>query len=134
MKCVSLNLKEDEIMSMIEKLGDQLIAKEKKEEVLSSAISKIYETIANVDNKETIEDIQAQIEKLNNRKNTLMDFLLDGTITKRDYSSKIDNLTEQISLLNAKIIKAQEKKEENAELFARLNKVRTFFRIRQKMV
>ncbi len=127
MKCVSLNLKEDEIMSMIEKLGDQLIAKEKKEEVLSSAISKIYETIANVDNKETIEDIQAQIEKLNNRKNTLMDFLLDGTITKRDYSSKIDNLTEQISLLNAKIIKAQEKKEENAELFARLNKVRTFF-------
>ncbi len=127
MKCVSLNLKEDEIMSMIEKLGDQLIAKEKKEEVLSSAISKIYETITNVDNKEPIEDIQAQIEKLNNRKNTLMDFLLDGTITKRDYSSKIDNLTEQISLLNAKIIKAQEKKEENAELFVRLNKVRTFF-------
>lgn len=127
MKCVSLHLKEDEIMSLIEQLGNQFIAKETKEEILSSAITKICETLTNADNKENIEDIQTKIEKLNNRKDALMDFLLDGTITKRDYTSKIDNLTEQISLLNAKIGKVQEKKEENAELFARLNKVRTFF-------
>lgn len=127
MKCVSLNLKEDEILSLIENLGNQLIAKEKKEEVLSNAITKIYETLTTADNKENVDDIQAQIEKLNNRKDTLMDFLLDGTITKRDYSSKIDNITEQIALLNEKRMKVQEKKEENEELFARLNKVRALF-------
>jgi len=130
MKCVSLNLKEDEILSVIEKLANQLIAKEKKEEVLSSAITKIYETLTNVENKENIEDTQAQIEKLNNRKNTLMDFLLDGTITKRDYSLKIDDIVEQLSLLNEKKVKAQAKQEENEELFTRLNKVRMLFQDR----
>ena len=30
MKCTSLNLKEDEILSLIQKVGNQLIAKEKK--------------------------------------------------------------------------------------------------------
>lgn len=127
MKCVSLNLKEDEILSLIEKLGNQLIEKEKKEAVLSKAITKIYETLTNVDNKENIEDIQAQIAKLNNKKDALMDFLLDGTITKRDYFSKINNIAEQLLLLNEKKTKVLEKKEENAELFARLNKVRILF-------
>ena len=127
MKCTSLNLKEDEILSLVRKIGNQLIAKEKKEEVLSNAIGKIYESLINVDSKEKIEDIQAQIEKLNQKKDTLMEFLLDGTITKHDYSTKIENITEQITLLNAKKIKMQEKSEENEALYARLNKVRTLF-------
>ena len=82
MKCASLNLKEDEILSLIQKMGSQLIAKEKKEEVLSNAILKIYESLTTVDHRESVDDIQMQIEKLEKRKDTLMDFLLDGTITK----------------------------------------------------
>ncbi len=127
MKCTSLNLKEDEILSLIQKIGNQLIAKEKKEEVLSNAIMKIYETLTTVESRESVEDIQAQLEKLNNRKDTLMDFLLDGTITKIDYASKIDSITEQITLLNEKKIKVQEKNKENEGLFSRLNQVRDLF-------
>lgn len=127
MKCASLNLKEDAIMSLIGKLGNQLIAKEKKEEVLSNAIAKIYGVLTTVDNRENIEDIETQIGNLNNRKDALMDFLLDGTITRRDYSSKINNITEQLALLNERRMRIQEKKEENAELFSRLNKVRALF-------
>ncbi len=127
MKCTSLNLKEDEILSLIQKIGNQLIEREKKEEVLSNAIGKIFESLVNIDSKENIEDIQTQIEKLNQKKDALMEFLLDGTITKFDYTTKIDTITEQITSLNAKKIKMQEKNEENEELFARLNKVRTLF-------
>ncbi len=127
MKCTSLNLKEDEILSLIQKVGNQLIAKEKKEEVLSNAIMKIYETLTIVESRESVEDIQAQLEKLNNRKDILMDFLLDGTITKMDYVSKIDSITEQITLLNEKKIKVQEKNKENEGLFSRLNQVRDLF-------
>lgn len=127
MKCTSLNLKEDEILSLIQKIGNQLIEREKKEEVLSNAIGKIFESLVNIDSKENIEDIQTQIEKLNQKKDALMEFLLDGTITKFDYTTKIDTITEQITSLNAKKMKMQEKNEENEELFARLNKVRTLF-------
>ncbi len=127
MKCTSLNLKEDEILSLIQKIGNQLIEREKKEEVLSNAIGKIFESLVNIDSKENIEDIQIQIEKLNQKKDALMEFLLDGTITKFDYTTKIATITEQITSLNAKKMKMQEKNEENEELFARLNKVRTLF-------
>ena len=127
MKCVSLNLKEDEILSLLEQLGKQLIAKEKKEEVLSNAIRKIYTGLSNTGNGEKIEDVRSQKEKLNKRKDILMDLLLDGTIAKADYSSKMADITKQIALLNEKEIKMQEKEEENGELWERLNRVRTLF-------
>lgn len=127
MKCVSLNLKEDEVLSLIEHLGKQLIAKEKKEEVLSHAIKKIYEGLFNSRSTENIEDVKSQKDKLNKRKDILMDLLLDGTIAKADYSSKINDITKQIAALNEKEIRMQEKKEENSELFERLNRVRALF-------
>lgn len=127
MKCVSLNLKEDEILSLIEHLGNQLIAKEKTEEVLSNAIRKIYVGLSNSNSGESVENIHAQKEKLNKRKDTLMDLLLDGTISKSDYSSKMNDITKQLALLNEKEIITQEKKEEDKELFDRLNQVRTLF-------
>lgn len=127
MKCVSLNLKEDEVLSLIERLGNQLIAKEKKEEVLSSAIRKIYTGLSGSYGCESIQDIQSQKEKLCKRKDTLMDLLLDGTISKADYSSKMNDLSMQIAVLGEKEVKLQEKKEENGELFERLNKVRALF-------
>lgn len=127
MKCVSLNLKEDEVLSLIEHLGNQLIAKEKTEEVLSNAIRKIYIGLSNSNSGESIENIHAQKEKLNKRKDTLMDLLLDGTISKSDYSSKMNDITKQIALLNEKEIITQEKKEEDRELLNRLNQVRALF-------
>ncbi len=130
MKCVSLNLKEDEILSLIEHLGNQLIAKEKKEEVLSNAIRKIYIGLSDSYSDENIEDIQSQKEKLNKRKDMLMDLLLDGTISKADYSSKMNDISKQIAMLSEKEIRVQEKKEENGELFERLNRVRTLFQDR----
>lgn len=126
-KCVSLNLKEDEILSLVERLGSQLIAKEKKEEVLSSAIRKIYDGLSGSYSGESMEDIQSQKEKLNKRKDTLMDLLLDGTILKTDYSVKLNDISKQIAVLNEKEIRLKEKKEENGELFDRLNQVRTLF-------
>lgn len=127
MKCVSLNLKEDEVLSLIEHLGNQLIAKEKTEEVLSNAIRKIYVGLSDSNSGESIENIHAQKEKLNKRKDTLMDLLLDGTISKSDYSSKMNDITKQIALLNEKEITTQEKKEEDRELLNRLNQVRALF-------
>ena len=127
MKCVSLNLKEDEVLSLIEHLGNQLIAKEKKEELLNNAIRKIYEGLSNFNSSESMEDIQAQKEKLHKRKDALMDLLLDGTISKADYSSKLNDISNQIAALSKKEIKVQENKEENGELFARLNQVRALF-------
>lgn len=128
MKCVSLNLKEDELLSFIEHLGSQLIDKEKKEEVLGNAIRKIYEGLSGSNSGESIEDIQSKKEKLNKRKDTLMDLLLDGTIGRSDYLFKMNDIAKQMELLNEKEIKIQEKKEENDELFERLNKVRILFR------
>lgn len=127
MKCVSLNLKEDEVLSLIEHLGNQLIAKEKKEEVLSNAIRKIYVGLSNSNSGDNLEEVQLQMDKLNKRKNTLMDLLLDGTIAKSDYSSKMNDIAKQLVVLNEKKIRVQEKKEENGELFERLNQVRALF-------
>ncbi len=127
MKCVSLNLKEDEVLSLIEHLGNQLIAKEKKEEILSNAIRKIYTGLSDSNSGESLEEIQIQKDKLNKRKDTLMDLLLDGTIAKSDYSSKMNNITKQLAVLNEKEIRIQENKEENGELFDRLNQVRELF-------
>ncbi len=127
-KCASLNLKEDEVLFLIERIGNQLIAEETREEVLRKAILKIHAALSgNANIGESIEDIQAQKEKLGRRKDTLMDFLLDGTITKSDYTAKMDDMAKQIALLNEKEIRVQEKKEEKGELLERLDKVRALF-------
>lgn len=128
MKCTSLNLKEDEIMFMIEQIGNELISDEKKEKVLSDAINMIYQGLSGVSSGERIEDIQSQRDKLNKRKDMLMDYLLDGTITKSDYTSKIEDITEQLAVLYEKETKIQESKDSNKELFERLNTVRELFK------
>ena len=128
MKCVSLNLKEDEILSLIEHLGRQLVAKEKTEEVLSGAIRKIYEILASVDSHEGLSDMQSQKEKLNQKKDRLMELLLDGTISKTDYSSKVNDIAKQLALLCEKEIRIREKAEKNGALLERLNEVRALFR------
>lgn len=132
MKCVSLNLKEDEVFSLIEKLGNGLIAKEKKDEVLSNAISKIFMTLSNSNEEKGAEDIQYQKEKLNRKKDALMDFLLDGTITKADYSSKIEDITEQLAILDRKEIEIQKSKSKNEGLFERLNQVKILFKNKEE--
>lgn len=127
MKCVSLNLKEDEILSMIGRIGNQLITKERKEKLLSDIIKRIYAGLSRTDNIESMEDIEIQKEKLNKRRDALMDFLLDGTISKVDYASKIEDINRQLDLLDKKISQIQESKEENSELFERLNKITDIF-------
>lgn len=127
MKCVSLNLKEDEIFSLIEMLGNELIAKEKRDKVLSNAINKIFMTLSNTDDEKEIEDIQLKKEKLKKRKDTLMELLLDGTITKSDYSLKMQDITEQIAIVDKKEIKMQKNENKNEGLLERLNKVKELF-------
>lgn len=126
-KCVSLNLKEDEIKSLIEHLGQRLIDNERKEEVLSNAINKIFAELSDHNGRGSIEDIQSQKDKLIRRKDTLMDFLLDGTITKDDYTSKTEAIKEQLSILDRKEAEIGKDKEENDKLFSRLDSVRMLF-------
>lgn len=132
MKCVSLNLKEDEILSLIEHLGNKFIADEKKEEVLSNAINKIYLGLSGAGSTERIEDIQSQKEKLNRKKDILMDYLLDGTITKSDYSSKIEDISQQLVELDKKEAKIQECGEGNGALLERLNRVRVLLKNKEE--
>lgn len=127
MKCVALNLKEDEIFSLMEQLGKDLVSNEKKEEVLDNAINRIFMELSDADGEERIEDIQLQREKLNRRKDLLMDFLLDGTITKPDYSSKMEDITKQLATLDRKEAGMQNIKAGNEELFERLDGVRKLF-------
>lgn len=127
MKCVSLNLKEDEIKSLIEHLGQRLIDNERKEEVMSNAINKIFTELSSQNGKGSIEDIQSQKDKLIRRKDTLMDFLLDGTITKDDYTSKTETIKQQLSILDRKEAEIGKDKEENDKLFSRLDSVRILF-------
>ena len=132
MKCVSLNLKEDEIKSLIEHVGSRLIDKEKKEEVLTNAIDKIFTELSNNNGKGSIEDIQSQKDKLIRRKDTLMELLLDGTITKADYTSKTEEIDEQLSILNQKEADIGKDREESSELYERLNSVRTLFQNKEE--
>lgn len=127
MKCASLNMKEDEMLSLVEHLGKQLIAKEKTEEVLSRAIRKIYSCLSCADNGEGLGELRAQREKLHQKKSALMDLLLDGTIAKADYASKMDDIVRQMEALGEKEIRLREKMEENSGLLERLERVRALF-------
>lgn len=54
-------------------------------------------------------------------------------IAKSDYSSKMNDIAKQHAVLSEKEVRIQEKKEENGELFDRLNQViHHHFRTRQK--
>lgn len=131
-KCVSLNLKEDEINSLIEHMGQRLIDEEKKEEVLTNAINKIFVELSNRNSTENLDNILSQKDKLIQKKDALMDLLLDGTISKEDYTSKTDSIKEQISVLNEKENEIGKHKEENDKLFSRLDSVRTLFQDKEE--
>lgn len=131
-KCVSLNLKEDEIKSLIEHIGQRLIDNEKKEEVLTNAINKIFVELSNHSGAEGMDSILSQKDKLIRRKDALMDLLLDGTITKNDYASKSKVIQEQFSVLEKKEDEMRKYKEENDKLFSRLNSVRTLFQDKEE--
>lgn len=132
MKCTSLNLKEDEILSLIERLGNKLITNEKREEILNNAISKIYASLSGTSDEMGLENIQAQKERLDRQKDMLMDYLLDGTITKADYAFKIEDITNQIQILSEKEIAIRECENTKEELFKRLNNVRELFENKQE--
>ncbi len=127
MKCTSLNFREDEILSLIGQLGNDLIEKERKEEVLSNAIHKIYMELSSDNVHETLDDIRLQREKLNSKKELLMDYLLDETITKQDYSVKIEDINDNLALLDNKENELMEVNNDNDKLFERLNEVRNLF-------
>lgn len=127
MKCTSLNLKEDEVLSLIAQLGNELIEKERKEDVLSNALHKIFMDLSGDNKNETIEDVQLQREKFNRKKDMLMECLLDGTITKQDYSAKVKEINEKLAILDNNETELEKNNSENDDLFERLNQVRNLF-------
>lgn len=127
MKCTTLNLKEDEVLEVIENIGNKLISNKKKEEILDNAINKIYMELSGSTSRENAEDIKLQKEKLNRQKDMLMDFLLDGTITKTDYSSKMETIREQLETLDKKEAGLKIIIDNNTGLFERLDKVKKLF-------
>ena len=108
-------------------MGNTLVANEKREEVLSNAIRKIYTGLSGTSTETDLESIQSQKEKLDRRKDMLLDYLLDGTITKAEYASKTEDIINQIHRLSEKEIAREECESANEELFKRLNKVRELF-------
>lgn len=126
MKCSALHLKEDEIVSILEQTGKLLFARDQTENVLRRAVGKIYESLSTFENGEDGETIRRQKEMLQKRKAALMDFLLDGTLTKADYTDKVKDITKRMALLEEKEMKITTK-EDNAALYRRLNQVRTLF-------
>ena len=61
-----------------------------------------------------------------------MDFLLDGTITKEEYSSKTKSINAELSELEKKEMLIESSNEENFELFKRLNSVRELFQNKEE--
>lgn len=141
--CTSLHLKESELFFIIEALGNEFLTEKQKEQILDNAINQIYRALFNSDsnnsdnninnnsndkNKTEKEMIQIQKEKLKKKKEALLDFLLDGIITKSDYSSKIEDITEQIAVLDKREVKMQKKESGTKELLKRLYQVKELFK------
>ncbi len=125
-KCASMHLKEADLLSFLEQAGRQLLAEDRIEQLLSRCIRIIYERLSDSGRKAEPEDIRRQTEQLRKRKETLMDLVLDGTITRSDYRSRMEDITRQLTMLKEKEEDLRTKEDKEALSF-RLNRVRTLF-------
>lgn len=98
--CTQHSVKEDALKNLILEDIRQVSQKLDSDKVLKKFMTKIEKNKKN--SKGKIRKIETEIETLANRKNNLLDYLLDGTITKEIYNDKAEKLTTAISNLEVK--------------------------------
>ena len=113
-KCVSLNLKEDELLDVINRIGDRLWNEEQQEVVINKVLHKIVDMLLSNNGKKNI-DFDAKIQTMEKRKSKLVDLFLDGSIAKEIYQSKLDEISCDLKTLEeekSNVVAAQKNEEE----------------------
>ena len=101
--CKSPILYETELDEIFHKVIDKLI--EDRSNIIKH-LSELYKEASNTKNYEyEIEKVYKQIEDINFKKNRLLDFLINETISKEEYKRRNNELELEITNLNNKIIK-----------------------------
>ena len=101
--CKSPILYETELDEIFHKVIDKLI--EDRTNIIKH-LSELYKEASNTKNYEyEIEKVYKQIEDINFKKNRLLDFLINETISKEEYKRRNNELELEITNLNNKIIK-----------------------------
>lgn len=123
-KCASLNMKEEEILNLLQQIGDDVIPQDKKDTVLAECLERIASALESDERTFNIESIDEELERLTVRKDNLMDLLLDGTITKEDYTEKINKIGNRIKELQSQQENQNNRMRENAEVKEKISKLR----------
>ena len=101
--CKSPILYETELDEIFHKVIDKLI--EDRSNIIKH-LSELYKEASNTKNYEyEIEKVYKQIDDINFKKNRLLDFLINETISKEEYKRRNNELELEITNLNNKIIK-----------------------------
>lgn len=122
-KCVTLNLKEDEILGILGQIGKAFVNDTEQREILNNALERIISALIGQKTVNT-ESIHNQIERLEKSKQDLLEFLLDGTIEKKDYKIKQDGINEKINRLEEQLISNSTVEEKNKKIRERIEGVK----------
>lgn len=110
--CSAENLSEDKLMETLEKACSQYykIMYESKDEMIEQAISMIKTVLSENNGSDKIKELKSKLNKLNHKKDHLLDKLTDGVITDDDFKrvntrleKEIEEITNELRLLEAKI-------------------------------
>ncbi|WP_353096134.1 recombinase family protein [Tissierella praeacuta] len=115
--CTQHYVREDDLKELILEDIRQVSEKLSSDKILNKFKVKIEKNEKG--SKGKIKKIEIEIERLTNRKNSLLDNLLDGTIAKEDYKNKDEELTKNINKLELE--KSELQKQNPNDVIEKLN-------------
>lgn len=95
--CDTLRLKEEEIYSILEKIGNTIFSQEEQSSLLDDILNKISELMDQEEITKKINLLQVNKSELMKKKQMLLDLLLDSTICKSDFVTKTNDIQQKIS-------------------------------------
>lgn len=95
--CDTLRLKEEEIYSLLEKIGSTIFSQEEQKCILNDILNKISVLMEQEEVTKKISMLQENKSKLIKKREMLLDLLLDTTICKSDFVTKTNDIEQNIS-------------------------------------
>jgi len=121
--CDNIILKHDELMSIVKQTIFEFSSNSENAKDVISTLKMILE---DSDNTNIIKNIYSKIDKLNKRKNNLLDTLLDELITKEQYLEKTKNIDDEISETKTNLVYLENKNDLENSKIDRLNGIEKY--------
>lgn len=130
--CDNRHIKEEDLMNILNEVSKDIYGN-RKDEIMKHAISILNEVLGENNSLEQHDKLVAEKSKLLNQKNILLDKLLDGIISDKDFKRRNNDMDVRINQIEDSLIKIEEEYNMANNVNLRLKDIEKIFKDNQEL-